>query len=426
LYIEPLILETILNVLETEGISDVIVQLGGQTALNLAKELEGHGITLLGTDSDTIDKLEDRDLFYQMLDSLEIAHIQGDMADNEEQITALVAQIGFPVLIRPSYVIGGKGMERINNQEELASYLQNDDIPYPVLVDQFMQASEAELDLVADGENICVPALMEHVEKTGVHSGDSLSILPAANLTNNAKIKMKQFAEKIVKEVGYKGIMNIQYIVDGDDVYLLEVNPRASRTVPIVSKVTGVPLIQLATKILLGKYLSKEEIEADTHIPYVCVKYPVFSNYALKGLDSRLSPEMRSTGEGISIAATYEEALRKAFHVSLKQKTGHFILVSTLAELDKAEEYAAQAGVKLILSDDAETSLADPDTIAYYNPDGRTEDKYLRSLATRNRVITFTEKESLIAFLNALTIKGFTVHSIEEWHNLLKRDVDAV
>ena len=426
LYFEPLILETILNVIETEGITEVIVQLGGQTALNLAKELEKNGVTLLGPDSNTIDKLEDRDLFYQMLDSLKIPHIQGDIAYNEKQIRTLAAKIGFPVLIRPSYVIGGKGMERINNEEELTSYLQNDDIPYPILVDQFMQASEAELDLVADGENICVPALMEHVEKTGVHSGDSLSILPAANLTKNAKIKMKQFAEKIVKKVEYKGLMNIQYIVDGDDVYLLEVNPRASRTVPIVSKVTGIPLVQLATKILLGKYLSKEEIEAGTDIPYVCVKYPVFSNYALKGLDSKLSPEMRSTGEGISIAATYEEALRKAFHVSLKQKTGHSILVSTLAELEQAEEDAAQAGVKLILADDAEKSLADPDTIAYYNPNGRTEDKYFRSLATRNRVITFSEKESLIAFLKALTIKDFTVHSIEEWHNLLKRDVDAV
>jgi carbamoyl-phosphate synthase large subunit len=427
LYFEPLILETILNIIETEGISEVIVQLGGQTALNLAKQLEENGVTLLGTDSQTIDVLEDRDLFYQLLDSLDIPHIQGDIAYNHKQIVSLVEHIGFPVLIRPSYVIGGKGMERINNEADLTSYLQKSDIPYPVLVDQFMQASEAELDLVADGSNICVPAMMEHVEKTGVHSGDSLSILPAANLTNNAKIKMKQFAEKIVEKVGYKGLMNIQYIVDGDDVYLLEVNPRASRTVPIVSKVTGVPLVQLATKILLGKYsLSKEEIELDTNIPYVCVKFPVFSNYALKGLDSKVSPEMRSTGEGISLAATYEEALRKAFHVSLKKKSGHIILVSTMDKLEKADELAAKAGVTLVLAQDAEKKLADPDIIAYYNPNGLPEDKYFRSLATRNRVITFTEKESLTAFITALTIKDFTVHSIEEWHNLLKRDVDAV
>lgn len=426
LYFEPLIPETILNILESEGITEVIVQLGGQTAINLAKELEENGITLLGTDSHTIDLLEDRDLFYQMLDQLDIPHIQGDIAYNKEEIMALVERLGFPVLIRPSYVIGGKGMERINNEADLAAYLQNQDIPYPVLVDQFMEASEAELDLAADGTNICVPIIMEHVEKTGVHSGDSLSILPAANLSTQAKTKMKQYAEKIVQKVNYKGLMNIQYIVDGDQVYLLEVNPRASRTVPIVSKVTGVPLVQLATKILLGKYsLSKEEIEIDTQLPYYCVKYPVFSNYALKGLDSKVSPEMRSTGEGISIAATYEEALRKAFHVSLKRKTGRTIVVSTLDGLEVAEKLAQNVRVKLVLPQDHEKALADADTIAYYNPSALDEAKYFRSLATRNRVITFTEKESLIAFLMALSVEDFTVHSIEEWHNLLKKDVNA-
>nr|WP_295972953.1 carbamoyl phosphate synthase large subunit [uncultured Bacillus sp.] len=427
LYFEPLILETILNIIESEGISEVIVQFGGQTALNLAKQLEEYGVTLLGTNSHSIDLLEDRDLFYQMLDQLDIPHIQGDIAYDEDQIISLVKKIGYPVLIRPSYVIGGKGMERINHEGDLLSYLQNSDIPYPVLVDRFMQASEAELDLVADGVNICVPAMMEHVEKTGVHSGDSMSVLPATKLTKNAKMKMKQYAEKIVQKVEYKGLMNIQYIVDGDDVYLLEVNPRASRTVPIVSKVTGVPLVQLATKILLGKYsLSKAEIELDTHIPYVCVKYPVFSNYALKGLDSKVSPEMRSTGEGISIAATYEEALRKAFHLSLKHKKGHSILVSTLEHLEQATELATKAGVTLRLAESTDKGLADCETIAYYNPNGGPEDKYFRSLATRNRMITLTEKESLIAFLTALAIKDFTVHSIEEWHNLLKRNVKAI
>src|SRR4051812_12209244 len=215
LYFEPLILETILNVIESEGISEVIVQLGGQTALNLAKELEQNGVTILGTNSHTIDILEDRDLFYRLLDQLEIPRIQGDMANEAEQIQSLVEKIGFPVLIRPSYVIGGKGMEIIKNEGDLATYLQNGDIPYPVLVDQFMQASEAELDLVADGKNICVPTMMEHIEKTGVHSGDSLSVLPPQTLTVEAKVKMKQYAEKIVQKLGYKGLMNIQYIVDG-------------------------------------------------------------------------------------------------------------------------------------------------------------------------------------------------------------------
>ncbi len=427
LYFEPLILETVLNVIETEGISEVIVQLGGQTALNLAKQLEDNGVTILGTNSNTIDVLEDRDLFYQLLDELEIPHIQGDIAYDHDQITSIVDNIGYPVLIRPSYVIGGKGMERINNEQDLAAYLENGDIPYPVLVDQFMQAYEAELDLVADGVNICVPAMMEHIEKTGVHSGDSLSVLPAQTLTKTAKTKMRDYAEKIVQKLGYKGLMNIQYIVEGDQVYLLEVNPRASRTVPIVSKVTGVPLVQLATKVLLGTYtLSDKDTKEFADVPYVCVKYPVYSYYALNGLDSKVSPEMRSTGEGISIAESLPEALRKAFHVSLQKKTGNVIVVSTLEKLENITSLAEQSGATIVLEKDAETVLKDANTIAYYNPGGLDEDKLLRSIATRNRVITFTEKESLQAFLLGLTIKDFTVHSIEEWHNLIKEDVSAV
>lgn len=427
LYFEPLILETVLNVIESEGISEVIVQLGGQTALNLAKQLEDNGVTILGTNSHTIDVLEDRDLFYQLLDELQIPHIQGDIAYNHEQITSLVEKVGYPVLIRPSYVIGGKGMERINNEQDLAVYLENVGIPYPVLVDQFMQAYEAELDLVADGKNICVPAMMEHIEKTGVHSGDSLSMLPAQTLTKTAKTKMKDFAAKIVQKLGYKGLMNIQYIVDGDQVYLLEVNPRASRTVPIVSKVTGVPLVQLATKVLLGTYtLSSEDTKEFADVPYVCVKYPVYSYYALNGLDSKVSPEMRSTGEGISIASNLKEALRKAFHVSLQKKNGNVIVVSTLAELENITNLAEQAGVTIVLEEQAEAILKDVNTVAYYNPGSLNEDKLLRSIATRNRVITFTEKESLQAFLSGLTIKNFTVHSIEEWHNMTTEDVSAL
>lgn len=425
LYFEPLILETILNVIETEGISEVIVQLGGQTALNLAKELENNGVTILGTDSRTIDALEDRDLFYQLLDELQIPHIQGDIAYGDEQIRQFVSQLGYPILIRPSYVIGGKGMERINNQGELEAYLQNDDIPYPVLVDQFMQASEAELDLVADGNHILVPAIMEHIEKTGVHSGDSLAMLPAQNLTQTAQIKMKEYALNIVQKLGYKGLMNIQYIVNGDDVYLLEVNPRASRTVPIVSKVTGIPLVQLATKVLLGQSLTTDIINCEEEIPYVCVKFPVFSNYALNGLDSKVSAEMRSTGEGISIASNLNEALNKAFHVSLKNKQGNVILVSTMDDLEPLEELAAVSGSKLVLSDNDETLLKDGNTIAYYNPGGLQADKVMRAIATKNRVITFTEKESLQAFLSALTVKDFSVHSIEDWHKMKKEDVSV-
>lgn len=430
LYFEPLTVEDIMNVIESEGIEDVIVQLGGQTALNVAKELESYGIHILGTNSDTIDVLEDRDLFYKLLEQEGIPHIQGDIAENEQQIIASVKKIGYPVLIRPSYVIGGKGMERINDEEALQSYLQTD-VPYPVLVDQFMEASEAELDLATDGIDICVPTIMEHIEKTGVHSGDSLSILPAKNLSVNVKEKMITYAKKIVQHTGYKGLMNIQYIINKEEVYVLEVNPRASRTVPIVSKVTGVPLVQIATKILLGKYTLTEKEKIYTEdIHFTCIKYPVYSNYALKGLDSKLGPEMRSTGEGIALAETVEDALKKVFHPTLKKlpKQEMKIVLKTTEDIADLCKIAEQVQLSVEIADNqtVETLLADKRTVAFYNPTNLQEDRKSRELATRNRIITFTEKESLEAFIFSFKGKEITVHSIQEWHKDIKKGVSTV
>lgn len=430
LYFEPLVVEDIMNVIESEGIKDVIVQLGGQTAINVAKELEAYGVHILGTNSSTIDVLEDRDLFYKLLEEEDIPHIQGDIAENEQQIMESVKKIGFPVLIRPSYVIGGKGMERINDEESLRFYLQTD-VPYPVLVDQFMEASEAELDLAADGINICIPTIMEHIEKTGVHSGDSLSLLPARNLSLSVKEKMIAYAQKIVRHTGYKGLMNIQYIINNEEVYVLEVNPRASRTVPIVSKVTGVPLVQIATKILLGKYTFTEEEKAFTDdIEFTCIKYPVYSNYALKGLDSKLGPEMRSTGEGIALAATVEEALKKVFHPTLKKvpKQEMKIVVKTTEHVQEICKQAEEVQLLVEIADNntVESLLADKGTIAFYNPTNLKEDKHSRELATRNRIITFTQKESLEAFISSFKEKELTVHSIQEWHEDIRKGVSTV
>ncbi|MFS0660143.1 carbamoyl phosphate synthase large subunit [Niallia alba] len=430
LYFEPLTVEDIMNVIESEGIEDVIVQLGGQTALNVAKELEAYGVHILGTNSKTIDVLEDRDLFYKLLEEEDIPHIQGDIAENEQQIVESVKKLGYPVLIRPSYVIGGKGMERINDEEALQSYLQTD-VPYPVLVDQFMEASEAELDLAADGMDICVPTIMEHIEKTGVHSGDSLSLLPAKNLSLNVKAKMIEYAQKIVRHTGYKGLMNIQYIINKEDVYVLEVNPRASRTVPIVSKVTGVSLVQIATKILLGKYTFTEEEKVFTdEIAFTCIKYPVYSNYALKGLDSKLGPEMRSTGEGIALADTVEEALKKVFHPTLKKvpKQEMKIVVKTTEDVVDICKKAELVHLSVEMADNktVESLLADKGTIAFYNPTNLQEDKQSRELATRNRIITFTQKESLEAFISSFKGKELTVHSIQEWHEHIRKGVSTV
>ncbi len=417
LYFEPLILEDILNVIEAEGITEVIVQLGGQTALNLASDLEDYGITLLGTDSKTIDALEDRNLFYQLLDDLEIPRIKGDVVYSEKQLYQAVEKIGFPILVRPSYVIGGKGMERIGSPSELERYLTKGDVPFPILIDHFMHASEAELDLAADGNHICAPAIMEHIEKTGVHSGDSMSVLPPQNLSDEVQMKMLSYAKAIVQKLHYKGLMNIQYIVDGEDVYILEVNPRASRTVPIISKVTGIQLVQIATKILLGKYfLSKDEMPETVKLPFVCVKYPVFSNYALKGLDSKVGPEMKSTGEGISLANSYEKAVRKSFHSSLKNLVSRKVVIAADMNLDEISPYLEKANAEAIFAEGNDTVWNAQEALALYNPNQYEQDQKMRETATKNRVLTFTEKETLIAFIKSLAIEEWDVQSLEDWH----------
>ncbi|PLR78842.1 carbamoyl-phosphate synthase large subunit [Bacillus sp. V3-13] len=427
LYFEPLTVESIMNVIEAEQIAGVIVQLGGQTALNLAKQLEEYGVCLLGTSSETIDILEDRERFYELLASLKIPRIDGEMATSPEEIIEAAKRIGLPILIRPSYVIGGKGMELIQSEEELISYLNNPHIPYPVLVDKFLSAIEAEMDVVADGENILVPAIMEHIEKTGVHSGDSISVLPAQSIDQEAQAKMLSYAKRVVQKLNYKGIMNIQYIIDGERVYLLEINPRASRTVPIVSKATGVQLVQIATKILLGKYSLPSENGLLEHVPFVCVKYPVFSNYALRGIDPKVGPEMKSTGEGISFAENLPAALSKSFHSALKaRQEGKAIVFLQGESTEEWLQLAKDAGVKLIQPEDVEKQLKAADTAAFFSTGKSEQARELRELAVRNRVLNFTEKETLSAFLSGLQNKSFTVNKLAEWQEMMKKDVTAV
>lgn len=422
LYFEPLILEDLLNVIEAEGIKEVIVQLGGQTAINLAAKLEEYGLNILGTDSRTIDILEDRKLFYQLLDELQIPHIEGDIVFNEEELAKAVKSMGFPLLIRPSYVIGGNGMELIQSYLDYDEYISKGDIPYPVLVDKFLHATEAELDLVSDGKYICAPAIMEHIEKTGVHSGDSISVLPPINLAPTVQEKMITYGEAIVRKLQYKGIMNIQYIVDGEKVYLLEVNPRASRTVPIISKVTGVNLVQISTKILLGKYhLTKNELETCDGLPFVCVKYPVFSNYALNGLDSKVGPNMKSTGEGISIASNYEEAIRKAFHQGLRKMEKMKIIITDEIENSELTKLANESGIEVVLSNDPDSIKHESGIVALYNPNQLEKDKKIRETAIKNRILTFTEKETLKAFLEGLKVNQFDVQSLEVWKSKVKK-----
>ncbi|MFJ8069141.1 carbamoyl phosphate synthase large subunit [Peribacillus sp. NPDC096447] len=418
LYFEPLTLEYVLNVIEAEDIKDVIVQFGGQTAINLAKGLEEYGVNLLGTSFDTLDQLEDRDRFYQLLQKLDIPHVPGSMANGEEQLIASAEAIGFPVLLRPSYVIGGQGMEIIRSKESLLNRMANGTaLVYPVLIDSYIPGKEAEIDLIADGNDVYIPIIAEHIEKAGVHSGDSMALLPAQSLTDDIKDKMTLYAKKLVSELGYKGLMNIQFVIEGNSVYVLEVNPRASRTIPIISKVTDVSLVQIATKILLGKYSLSNAFEKTglmDEIPYAVVKYPVFSTFALSGLDSKVGPEMKSTGEGIAIGETVNEALTKVFHA---QKAKHTTGVYQSESVQLSEDLLAQikeAGLILGNSDfDKWLNEGNAAVVLAY---GTTEeDKKLRLLAAKYRLLAFTEEETFKAYLQSLEKADPGVNSLQEW-----------
>lgn len=418
LYFEPLTLEYVLNVIEAEDIKDVIVQFGGQTAINLAKGLEEYGVNLLGTSFDTLDQLEDRDRFYQLLQKLDIPHVPGSMANGEEQLISQAEAIGFPVLLRPSYVIGGQGMEIIRSKESMLNRMANGTaLVYPVLIDSYIPGKEAEIDLIADGNDVYIPIIAEHIEKAGVHSGDSMALLPAQSLTDDIKGKMTLYAKKLVSELGYKGLMNIQFVIEGNSVYVLEVNPRASRTIPIISKVTDVALVQIATKILLGKYSLSNAFEKTglmDEIPYAVVKYPVFSTFALSGLDSKVGPEMKSTGEGIAIGETVNEALTKVFHA---QKANHTTGVYQSESVQLSEDLLVQikeAGLTLGTSDfDKWLNEGNAAVVLAY---GTTEeDKQLRLLAAKYRLLAFTEEETFKAYLQSVENADPGVTSLQEW-----------
>ncbi|MCZ0755980.1 carbamoyl phosphate synthase large subunit [Anoxybacillus sp. J5B_2022] len=430
LYFEPLTLEDVLNVIEAEQIEKVVVQFGGQTAINLVKGLEEAGVTILGVSHDVIDQLEDRDRFYQLLEELEIPHVDGVMANDEQELIEKANMIGYPVLLRPSYVIGGKGMFIVDNEQQLQQLLQQPFLfTYPVLIDAYLSGKEAEVDVAADGTAILLPTVIEHVEKAGVHSGDSYAFLPAQTLTEEEKAKMKQYAEKIVQKLQFKGMMNIQYVIANGEVYVLEVNPRASRTVPIVSKITGIPLAQIATKLLLGKCLSELDIPtvAD-HIPYVVLKYPVFSMHKLPEVDPLVGPEMKSTGEGISIAKTVKEAAAKAFHAYLSKKAGAFEIYVDAKndEIKPLLERMKQAKLTVVQDVPFTEWVKRKEALAFFNWQKNTESTEQRMIALSQQLLTFTEIETCELFLSALEVSDFSVCSIQEWLEQLNESKKVV
>ncbi|TGV29852.1 carbamoyl-phosphate synthase large subunit, partial [Mesorhizobium sp. M00.F.Ca.ET.186.01.1.1] len=355
LYFEPLHVEDVLHVAEREQVEGVMVQFGGQTAINLAAKLEQAGLKVMGTSLAAIERAEDRELFYAMLRKLDIPHIPGKGVSSLEDATAIAKEIGFPVLMRPSYVIGGQGMVVVHDITELEATIREwlnhpqSSAFFPLLVDKYVPGREAEVDAVCDGQSVVIPGIFQHVEKAGIHSGDSVALFPAPALSAEIKSKIASYTEAIAREMGAIGLINIQFVIDTDTVYVLEVNPRASRTVPITSKVTGIPMVQLAVKAQLGEKLADMGYETGLlpDIPFAVVKAPVFSTIKLNGVDPVLGPEMKSTGEVLGLGRTFEEAAGKAFafkdNLYGDWQTGKLVMVS-LTDADKKEEVGKLIG----------------------------------------------------------------------------------
>ncbi len=344
LYFEPLTTEDVMHIIDLEQPIGVIVQFGGQTAINLADSLQNHGVKILGTSIENIDRAEDRYEFEAMLRKLDIPQPKGETAITVEESIAIANRIGYPVLVRPSYVLGGRAMEIVHNDLDLETYMKHaiKEISHdaPILVDKYIVGKECETDAICDGTNVFIPGIMEHVERAGVHSGDSISVYPTQTLTQAIKDKITEYTIRIGKGFNFIGLYNIQFIIDKDDnVYVLEVNPRSSRTVPFLSKITGVPMAHVATRAIMNESLTQqgycEGIQAEPK--RVFVKAPVFSFAKLRSVDTTLGPEMKSTGESLGGDTTFEKAIYKALLASGVKFPTHGNVLMTIADEHKEE-----------------------------------------------------------------------------------------
>ena len=343
LYFEPLTPEDVMNIVEFEKPEGVVASLGGQTAINLAEPLHKRGVKIIGTDCDAIDRAEDRNAFENLLNELDIPRAKGRAVTKIEDGIEAAREIGYPVLVRPSFVLGGRAMQIVADEEGLKHYLKTAveiDEDKPVLVDKYIQGKEVEVDAICDGIDVFVPGIMELVERTGIHSGDSISVYPTFSISDKVKGTILQYAKKLGLGIGIKGLYNIQFIVDSnDDVYIIEVNPRSSRTVPFLSKSTGYSLADIATEVIMGKTLKEQGMFTiypnEKNRWYV--KVPVFSFNKLRGLDAYLSPEMKSTGEAIGYDDKLNRALYKALQASGMSVQNYGTVLATVADKDKDE-----------------------------------------------------------------------------------------
>jgi len=453
LYFEPLVPEDVMSIIDFEKPEGVIASLGGQTAINLAEPLAKHGVKIIGTDCDAINRAEDRGSFEKLLLELNIPQPKGNAVTNIEDGVAAAKEIGYPVLVRPSFVLGGRAMQIVANEEQLRHYLKNAveiDEDKPVLVDKYISGKEVEIDAICDGRDVFVPGIMELVERTGVHSGDSISVYPSYSISDKVKGIILQYAKKLGPAIGIVGLYNIQFIVDdNENVYIIEVNPRSSRTVPFLSKATGWSLADIATEAILGTTLKEQGFfdiypeEKKRHY----VKVPVFSFNKLKGLDAYLSPEMKSTGEAIG----YDDKLNRAFYKAL-QASGMLLanygtVFVTVADEDKAEtlplvqrfyrlgfNIAATKGTAAFLEangikthvlrkiSDGTEEILDAirgGKLAYIintKPigagDQETDGHLIRNCATENNVTIFTSPDTVDVLLDVLEETTLTVSAI--------------
>ena len=342
LYFEPLTLEDVMHIIDLEKPMGVVVQFGGQTAINLAAGLVERGVKILGTSLEDLDRAEDRDKFEQALTEMKIPMPKGKTALSVEEALKIAEDIGYPVLVRPSYVLGGRAMEIVHKEEELLHYMQNAvkiNPEHPVLIDRYLTGKEIEVDAICDGKDVVIPGIMEHIERAGVHSGDSIAVYPPQSLSDEIKQKLITYTEKMAKGLNIIGLLNIQYVVSNNEVFVLEVNPRSSRTVPFLSKITNVPMAKVATKVILGQTLKKQGYTTGLipEKPGVYVKVPVFSFAKLRNVDISLGPEMKSTGEVMGKDITLEKALYKGLVASGIQIQKFGTVLLTIADKDKEE-----------------------------------------------------------------------------------------